>query len=245
MTDISTTWATQLWRWLPLRLSKRQSLSPTVLFRTTLTLDKLLTQQRFEHLDLAFRSLFHADLQGGESSSYGSSDDSRPEISDVRSIHSDTSLAAVRERLSLADYALMDEDALSDYSDPRFRRQTSAMSEASSLHCSHLGRISRSLESVNSILADYGSQRYQNMRTRKSDFPILRNKVPTPLSSPKTVKVPEISVVEVPPRNASNRSNPSVRHVYKRSKSEGGSGNCSPSGENKLLSPKRLLSSVR
>ena len=33
------------WRWLPLRLSKRQSLSPTVLFRTTLTrtitLDKL------------------------------------------------------------------------------------------------------------------------------------------------------------------------------------------------------------
>ena len=37
-----------LWRWLPLRLSRRQSLSPTVLFRTTLTrtitLDKLITQ---------------------------------------------------------------------------------------------------------------------------------------------------------------------------------------------------------
>ena len=35
----------RLWRWLPLRLSKRQSLSPKVLFRTTLTrtiiLDKL------------------------------------------------------------------------------------------------------------------------------------------------------------------------------------------------------------
>ena len=42
--DTKSLW---LWRWLPLRLSKRQSLSPRVLFRTTLTrtitLDKLKT----------------------------------------------------------------------------------------------------------------------------------------------------------------------------------------------------------
>ena len=42
LTDVSTTWAevifTWLWRWLPLRLSKRQSMSSqTVLLRTTLT----------------------------------------------------------------------------------------------------------------------------------------------------------------------------------------------------------------
>ena len=43
-----------LWRWLPLRLSKLQSLSPRVLFRTTLTrtitIDKLLTLLGSNHL---------------------------------------------------------------------------------------------------------------------------------------------------------------------------------------------------
>ena len=198
------------------------------------------SQLLMQYLDLASRCSFHADLQGGEASSYGSSDDSRGENIDVMSVHSDTALTAARETLSLADYALTDEDALSDNSDRRLRRQTSAIIEVkSSLLYNQASGVSRSLESLNTASSDYGSLRH-HPRTR---YPTLQSKEPRTVTSGKK-EVSNNSGLEVPPRNTSNRNNPSARPVYKRSKSEGGSGSCLSNGGDKLPQ-KRLLPTLR
>ena len=91
------------------------------------------------------------DLQGAETSSYGSSEDSRVDNGDAMSVNSDVSLPAPRaERLSLEEYALMDEDVLLDDHDIRFGRQKSEFLGLNmSLSQSHSLEVSRSLGSIN------------------------------------------------------------------------------------------------
>ena len=190
----------------------------------------------------ALRSSFHADLQGGDSLSYGSSDDSRVENSDVMSVHSDTTLAATRERLSLAEYALMDEDALSDHSDVRFSRQLSAFSDANqSLQYSQSSGISRSLETVNTISTDHGSTRYHK-RLKRVDHPIMGRS--NPVAFAKSEKVTNSCYLEVAHRTTSNRKKLSGKNALMRSKSDGASGR-STSSEDDKLHQKRLPSNFR
>ena len=192
---------------------------------------------------LSLRSSFHADLQGVESSSYASSDDSRVDNIDVVSIHSDTSLGAAKERLSLADYALMDEDALSDYSEARFYRQTSTILEANpSLQLSQTSGITRSLESINMVPSDHRSIRHHKRGKKLGTFPVFRKSNPVTLA--KSEKGTSICPQDVTSRSINSRNNLSVRHAaFKRSRSEGGSGGI-PSGDEKLHQ-KRLSCSFR
>ena len=194
------------------------------------------------------RSSFHAGLQGGdkfECSSYGSSDDSRTENSDVISIHSDTSLTATRERLLTADYALTDEDALSDNGASHFRRQTSAIFETNvSMHRNQMSGLSRSLGSINTTSSDYGIPRFQRTRKKNLDYSISRNNVASPLTSAKSDKSSSSNVLEIPSKNTNSRNNPLARDVLVRSKSEGGFESSSPRRENKLPQ-KRLLTFTR
>lgn len=180
-----------------------------------------------------------------ESLSCGSSDSPRTENSDVMSVNSDTTLSTARERLSLADYALMDEDALSDYSRPRFSRQTSAIYETNvSMHYNQFKGKSLSLESL-ATSSGYGSPRgHQKHHRRKQDHPILQIKHQSPLPLSKPERIPNINTLDVPSRNTSNRSNLFVKHFRKRAKSVEGSGSSSPNGEDKLLQ-RRLLYSLR
>lgn len=201
-----------------------------------------LAKYHFGHVFLAVRSSFHADLLGGDSLSCGSSEDSRVESSDVMSVHSDTTLAATRERLSLAEYALMDEDALSDYSDVRFSRQSSAFSEANhSLQYSQSSGISRSLETVNTTSTDIGSRRYHK-RLKKVDHPILRRS--NPVTFAKGEKVTNSYYLEVPPRTTGSRKKLSGKNTLWRSKSDGASGR-STSIEDDKLHQKRSPSNFR
>lgn len=185
---------------------------------------------------------FHADLQGVESSSYTSSDDSRVDNTDVVSIHSDTSLGAAKERLSLADYALLDEDALSDYSESRvYSRQTSTIVEANpSLQLSQTRGITRSLESINMIPSDRRSKRHHK-QGKLGTFPVFRKSNPVTLA--KSEKGTSICSQDVTSRSINSRNNLSVRHAFKRSKSEGGAGGTA-SGDEKLHQ-KRLSFSFR
>lgn len=192
-------------------------------------------------------SSFHAGLQGGdkfECSSYGSSDDSRTENSDVMSIHSDTSLTSTRERLS-ADYALTDEDALSDNGASHFRRQTSAIFETNvSMYRNQMSGLSRSLGSINTTSSDHGIPRFQRTRRKNLDYSISRNNVASPLTSAKSDKSSSSNVLEIPSKNTNSRSNPLARDVLVRSKSEGGFESSSPRREDKLPQ-KRLLTFTR
>lgn len=191
---------------------------------------------------LVFSShLFHADLQGAEkleTLSCGSSESPN----DAMSTHSDITLTVTRDKLSLADYALLDEDALSDYSGSRYGRQTSAMCETNfGVHHNHLKRKSLSLESLSSS-SGYGSSRgHHKHHRRKAEHPMLQNKLSSPLPSPKSEKIPNINLLEpVPLRNSSNRSNTFVKHfLNRRVKSIEVSGSSTPNGEDKL--PKRRL----
>lgn len=179
-----------------------------------------------------------------ETLSCGSSDSLRTDSNDVMSVNSDTTLPAARERLSLADYALMDEDALSDYSGSRFSRQTSAIYEANvSMHYNQFKGKSLSLESL-MTLSDYASPKsHHKHRRRKQDLPILQV-TSSLLPLPKTERIPNINTLDVPSRNTTIRSNLFVKHLYKRAKSVEGSGSSSPNGEDKLLQ-RRLLYSLR
>lgn len=192
---------------------------------------------------------FHADLQGAErleTLSCGSSESPRMENNDDMSTHSDTTLSTAREKLSLADYALFDEDALSDHSGSRYGRQTSAMYETNvSVHQNHLKRKSLSLESLSNS-SGYGSSRGQHKHhRRKAEHPMLQKKLSSPLPSPKSESIPNTSFLEVPSRNTSNRSNIFVkRFLNRRVKSVEVSGSSTPNGEDRL--PKRrLLHSLR
>ncbi|KAJ7394359.1 Guanine nucleotide exchange protein smcr8 [Desmophyllum pertusum] len=190
---------------------------------------------------------FHADLQGGtermETLSCSSSDSPRTENSDVMSTHSDTTLTAARLKLSLADYAFMDEDALSDYNGSRFNRQTSAAYETNvSTHYTQFRGKSLSLESLSLASSGYASSRYHHKHhRRKVDYPLLQNKIPSPLTSSKPERIPNINALDVPNRNTRSTV---VRHLYKRAKSIEGSGSSSPSVEDKLLQ-RRLLYNLR
>ncbi|KAL9968636.1 hypothetical protein ACROYT_G020751 [Oculina patagonica] len=189
-------------------------------------------------------SLFHADLQRGErmeTLSCGSSDSPN----DAMSVNSDTTLTATRERLSLADYAFMDEDSLSDNSGPRYSRQTSAIYETnvSMLYNQFKGK-SLSLESL-ATSSGYASPRgHHKHHRRKHDHPILQIKNSSPLSLSKPERIPNTNTLDVPSRNTSNRSNLFVKHLFKRGRSVEGSDSSSASGEDKLLQ-RRLLVSPR
>ena len=182
--------------------------------------------------------LFHADLQGAErleTLSCGSSESP----SDAMSTQSDITLTVAQDKLSLADYALLDED---DYSGSRYGRQTSAMCETNSVvHYNHLKRKSLSLESLSSS-SGYGSSRSHHKHHRgKPEHPMLQNKLSSPLPSPKSERIPTTNLLDpVPLRNSSNRSNTFVKHfLNRRVKSVEVSGSSTPSGEDKL--PKRRL----
>ena len=126
----------------------------------------------------------------------------------------------------------MDEDALSDYSDVRFSRQSSTFSEANhSLQYSQSSGISRSLETVNTTSKDIGSTRYHK-RLRKVDHPILRRS--NPVTFAKSEKVTNSCFLEVPQRTASNRKKSSGKNTLRRSKSDGASGRCTSSEDDKL-----------
>lgn len=195
------------------------------------------------------RHLFHADLLGTErleTLSCGSSESPRIEVNDDMSTHSDTTLSTAREKLSLADYALLDEDALSDYSGSGYGRQMSAMYETNlSTHHNHLKRKSLSLESLSNS-SGYGSSRsHHKHHRRKAEHPTLQKKLSSPLPSPKSERIPNTNLLEVPSRNINNRSNVFVKHfLNRRVKSVEVSGSSTPNGEDRL--PKRrLLHNVR
>ena len=187
---------------------------------------------------------FHADLQGTErleTLSCGSSESARTEMNDDMSTHSDTTLSTAREKLSLADYALFDEDALSDCSGSRYGRQTSAMYDTNmSVNQNHLKRKSLSLESLSSS-SGYGSARgHHKHQRRKAEHPMLQKKLSSPLPSPKSERIPNTSLLEVPSRNTSSRSNIVVKQfLNRRVKSVEVSGSSTPNGEDRL--PKRRL----
>lgn len=194
--------------------------------------------------------LFHADLQGTErleTLSCGSSGSPRVEINDDMSTHSDTTLSTAREKLSLADYALLDEDALSDHSGSGYGRQMSAIYETNlSAHHNHLKRKSLSLESLSSSSGYGSSGGHHKHHRRKAEHPVLQKKLSSPLPSPKSERIPNTNLLEVPSRNASNnRSNFFVKHfLNRRVKSVEVSGSSTPNGEDRL--PKRrLLHNVR
>ena len=199
--------------------------------------------------------LFHADLQGTErleTLSCGSLSN------DDMSTHSDTTLSTAREKLSLADYALLDEDALSDHSGSRYGRQMSAMYETNvSVQQNHLKRKSLSLESLSNS-SGYGSSRgHHKHQRRKVEHPMLQKKLSSPLPSPKSERIPSTNLLEVPLRNTSNRipntnllevpfrntsnrSNIIVKQFLNRKvKSVEVSGTSTPSGEDRQ--PKRRL----
>ena len=188
--------------------------------------------------------MFHADLQGAErleTLSCGSSESPRTESNDAISTHSDNTLSAAREKLSLADYALLDEDALSDYSGSYCGSPMSATYETNvSVHHNHLKRKSLSLESLSNS-SGYGSSRgHHKHHRRKAKHPMVQKKLSSPLPSPKSERIPNTNLLEVPFRNTSNRSNTFAKHfLNKRAKSVEVSGSCTPSGEDKL--PKRRL----
>lgn len=176
-----------------------------------------------------------------ETLSCGSSDSPN----DAMSVNSDTTLTATRERLSLADYAFMDEDSLSDNSGPRYSRQTSAIYETnvSMLYNQFKGK-SLSLESL-ATSSGYASPRgHHKHHRRKHDHPILQIKNSSPLSLSKPERIPNTNTLDVPSRNTSNRSNLFVKHLFKRGRSVEGSDSSSASGEDKLLQ-RRLLVSPR
>ena len=190
-------------------------------------------------LFVACSHLFHADLQGTErleTLSCGSSDSPRTENNDAMSTHSDTMLSAAREKLSLADYAFLDEDTLSDYSESRYGRQMSAMCETNvSIQHNHLRGKSLSLESLSNS-SGYGSSRgHHKHYRRKAEHPMLQNKLSNPLPSPKSERIPNTNLLDVP-----NRSNIFVKHLLnRRAKSVEVSGSSTPKGEDKV--PKRRL----
>ncbi|CAH3044368.1 unnamed protein product [Porites evermanni] len=194
-------------------------------------------------------SSFHADLQGGdklESLSYGSSDDSRTENSDVMSVHSDSSVATAGERLLSTEYTLVGEDAPSEGTHPRLRRIRSTVSEErTEMPHSPPSGLSRSLGSINTTFSDAGSLRSQRTHNETvPHIPILRSNISIKMTSPKGDKSPCTSGVEASPRSMNSRNNLSVRNAFIRSKSDGSSGSSSPSREEKLSS-KRLPYSAR
>ena len=189
--------------------------------------------------------LFHAGLLGTErleTSSCGSSESPRIGINDDMSTHSDTTLNTARDKLSLADYALLDEDALSDYSGSGgYGRQMNAMYEANvNAHHNHLKRKSLSLDSLSNS-SGYGSSRdHHKHHRRKAEHPVLQKKLSSPLPSPKSERIPNTNLLEVPSRNTSNRSSIFVKHfLNRRVKSVEVSGSSTPNGEDRL--PKRRL----
>lgn len=200
-------------------------------------------------LFVACSHLFHADLQGAErleTVSCGSSDSPKTENNDAMSTHSDSNLSAAREKLSLADYALLYEDALSDYGESRYGRQMSAMCETNvTMHHNHLRGKSLSLESLSNS-SGYGSSRgHHKHHRRKAEHPMLQNKPSSPLPSPKSERIPNTNLLDVPFRNITNRSNIFVKHLLnRRAKSVELPGSSTPNGEDKL--PKRrLLNNLR
>ena len=171
------------------------------------------------------------DLQGTESSSYGSSVDSKVDNSDVMSIHSDVSLPATRERLSLEEYALVDEDIFSEYSDARFRRQRSEVLEPNiGLQQSYTSGISRSLGSISAPTSNYSVPRYSKHFKKTDERNIRRS---NPVAFAKREKMTKSLGEEVSPRNAGNKNNLSVRNTTKRSKSDGRFGSCTVSSDDK------------
>lgn len=231
---------------LRFRLSKPLSL--IVKFCFSVHLIALFKVQWLTELSLV-RSSFHADLQGGdklESSSYGSSDDSRTENSDVMSVHSDSSVATARERLLSTEYTLVGEDAPSEGTHPRLRRIRSTVSEErTEMPHSPPSGLSRSLGSIDTTFSDAGSLRFQRTHNETvPHIPIVRNNISIKMTSPKGDKSPCTSGVEASPRSMNSRNNLSVRNAFIRSKSDGSSGSSSPSREEKL-SPKRLPYSAR
>lgn len=231
---------------LRFRLSK--ALSLIVKFCFSVHFIALFVVEWLTELSLV-RSSFHADLQGGdklESSSYGSSDDSRTENSDVMSVHSDSSVATARERLLSTEYTLVGEEAPSEGTHPRLRRIRSTVSEErTEMPHSPPSGLSRSLGSINTTFSDAGSLRFQRTHNETvPHIPILRNNISIKMTSPKGDKCPCTSGVEASPRSMNSRNNLSVRNAFIRSKSDGSSGSSSPSREEKL-SPKRLPYSAR
>ena len=173
--------------------------------------------------------------------SYSSSESSRTDSNDVMSTHSDTTLTtATTEFVSLSDYALMDEDSLSDYSGARFSRQTSATTEPNvSMHFSQFRGKSLSLESMST---SSNSKGHHKRHRKKLDYPGLQ--VQSPQAPLKAERTPNVNTPDVPSRNASTKSNSLVKHLYRRAKSLETSGTSSPSGEEKLLQ-RRLLYNAR
>ena len=162
-------------------------------------------------------------------------------MNDDMSTHSDTTPSTARKKLSLADYALLDEDTLSDCSESRYGRQTSAMYETNiSVNQNQLKRKSLSLDSLSNS-SGYGSSRDQHKhQRRKAEHPMLQKKLSNPLPSPNSERIPNTNSLEVPSRNTGSRSNVFVKHfLNRRVKSVEVSGSSTPNGDDRL--PKRRL----
>lgn len=186
-------------------------------------------------------SLFHMDLQGAETSSYGSSEDSRVDNGDAISVYSNVSLPAPRaERLSLEEYALMDEDLLSDDHDIRFGRQKSEFQGLNmSLSQSHSFGVSRSLGSIN---ASTSSRVNHFKRLRKTDNPNMKGS--NPVAFKRNEKTTNAAMGDESPRgvgSSTNGNDTSARHASKRSKSFE---SCKTSGDDRT-NRQRLPSNVR
>lgn len=197
----------------------------------------------FLSLVVSFRSLFHMDLQGAETSSYGSSEDSRVDNGDAISINSYVSLPAPRaKRLSLEEYALTDEDVLLDYNDVRFGRQKSeilSLNMSLSESCSF--EVSRSLGSISATTSSSVGLRHFN-QFRKTDHPNMKGS--NPVAFKKCEKTSNAAMSDGSPRgigSSTNGNDATVRHTTKRSKSFE---SCKTSGDDRT-SRQRLPSNFR
>lgn len=182
------------------------------------------------------------DLQGAETSSYGSSEDSRVDNGDAISVNSDVSLPAPRaERLSLEEYALMDEDVLSDYHDIRFGRQKSEFLGLNmSLSESYSFGVSRSLGSISATTSTRVGVRHLK-QLRKTDNPNIES---NPVAFKKSEKTTNAAIGDESPRgvgSSTNGNDSSARHATKRSKSFE---SCKTSGDDRT-NRQRLPSNFR
>ena len=199
---------------------------------------------KYNFFSLVFwRSLFHMDLQGAETSSYGSSEDSRVDNGDAISVNSDVSLPAPRaERLSLEEYALTDEDVLSDDHDIRFGRQKSEFQGLNmSLSQSHSFGVSRSLGSIDATTSSRVSERHFK-QLRKTDNPNMKGS--NPVAFKRSEKTTNATMGDESPRgvgSSTNGNDTSARHSTKRSKSFE---SCKTSGDDRT-NRQRLPSNFR
>ena len=182
-----------------------------------------------------FSSSFHADLQGGERNeifSNSTSESLLADDSDVMSTHSDTTLTrATVETVSLADYALMGEEFLSNLSGSPLSRPASGTTETNvGMHFSQLRGKSLSLESLATSPDSKGG--HQRKR-KKLDLPVLQ--IQNSPSPPKTERVPIVITPNVPFRNANVKSNLFGKNSVRRVKSLDTPRTSLCSGEEKVL----------